>query len=71
MEEYRDRIVFRDLQGDKTIFETEPNTLNNKQMYWFSTSPAMYAGTIKETKDLAKYIRKNMELVRSETSCQN
>ena len=59
MAEYKDAIEFEHTNGEVYIFRTERNTLSNNQMWWFEPLPAMYAGTVKEARSIAKKIRES------------
>jgi len=45
-------------------FKTEPNTLNNNQMWWIEPEVTMYAGTKADAKKVAELIRKNEKLIK-------
>ena len=53
---YKDSIVFTH-DGIEYIFKTEPNTLNNSQMWWFEPQVTMYAGSVRDAKTIAKNLR--------------
>jgi hypothetical protein len=57
MAEYKDEIEFIHDNISYT-FKTEPNSLNNNQMWWFEPLKTMYAGTVKDAKLIAKNVRK-------------
>ncbi len=61
---YKDSIKFRH-KGVKYTFITEPNPLNNSQMWWFEPQVTMYAGTVREAKAIAKNIRLSGNILNS------
>jgi hypothetical protein len=64
--EYKEEIHFYDLDGNKDVFYTERNTLNNNQMFWFKNKSAMFSGTVRDAKAWANHIRDNLKLVEDE-----
>ena len=62
---YYDEITFVYKNGKTYTFKTEPNPLNNSQMWWFEPLVGMTTGTIREAKVIAKNIRKyNKKIIR-------
>ncbi len=57
---YHDSIAFMH-EGIAYTFKTEPNPLNNNQMWWFEPQHTMYAGSVREAKTIAKNLRKHNE----------
>lgn len=55
---YFDSIKFTHSNGIEYTFRTEPNPMNDSQMWWFEPQVSMYAGTVRESKKIAKNIRK-------------
>ncbi len=47
---YHDSVTFVH-KGVEYTFKTEPNPLNNKQMWWFEPQHTMYAGSVREAKN--------------------
>lgn len=54
---------FINAKGDVDTFHIEPNPLNKNQMYWFDSSPAMFAGSLKDAKDIEAMILDNLEIL--------
>jgi hypothetical protein len=49
--------------GKPVVFHCEPNMLNLNIMYWFSGSHAMYAGTKREVKRIARQLASKQSAV--------
>jgi len=45
-------------EGETYTFMTEPNDMNDNQMWWFDPQPTMYAGDVGGAKAIAKNILK-------------
>jgi len=56
-------IKYIDGNRNERTFNTERNELNGGQMWWFEPHPAMYAGTVRDAKYIAKQIRQNFEVL--------
>ena len=55
------KLVYK-FNGKNVTFFTEKNQLNNNQMFWFDTHPAMYVGNSK-AKSIIKEIKNNFNII--------
>lgn len=56
-------ITFKHTDNKIYTFKTEPNNLGGSQMWWYEPEVGMYAGTVRDAKNIIKNIKEKTEVI--------